>query len=121
MQTYCGEPKNEELMKMGLMLIDDLKHMAASRTCATDPHKLSKILETMDVLASAEIILHACMARKASSKFLSFKRWDYPDMDPEEWNKFLTISNENGNIKIGELPLNYWGSLEDSYEAHRVG
>jgi len=118
MQVYCGEPKNEELLKIGLKLIDDLKWQADSNIYATDPHKLARTLETMDILSSAEIILHACLARKASSRFLCFKRWDYPQMDPEEWHKFITIREENGNVKIGELPLWFWGSLEQNYESH---
>ena len=29
-------------------------------------------------------------------------------MDPPEWNKFITVRQENGTVKAGELPFNYW-------------
>ncbi|MBW2031032.1 MAG: FAD-dependent oxidoreductase [Deltaproteobacteria bacterium] len=118
MQVYCGEPKGEELMKLGLKLIDDLKWEAKTRSTATDPHKLSRMIETMEILTTAEMILHACRARKASSYHLGFKRWDYPAMDPEEWCKFITIKRVKGSVKVGELPFEYWGPFEKNYEAH---
>jgi succinate dehydrogenase/fumarate reductase flavoprotein subunit len=118
MQVYCGEPKGEELMKLGLELIEDLKWETDTRSFSTDPHKLSRMIETMEILTTAEMILHASMARKSSSKYLGFKRWDYPAMDPEEWHKFITIRQEAGQVKVGELPLRYWGDLVENYEAH---
>ena len=64
-----------------------------------------------------KIILHASLARKASSQFLDFHRIDYPALDPAEWNKFLTLKLVNGKVKAGELPLNYCGDLKANYEA----
>jgi len=68
--------------------------------------------------------MHACLARKASSEVLGFKRIDYPEMDPPEWDKFVTIRLENGEVKAGELPLNYWlcppyaPTYKENYERH---
>jgi hypothetical protein len=45
--------------------------------------------------------MHASLARKASNSALEFKRLDYPEMDPSEWNKLVTIRLENGDIKVG--------------------
>jgi succinate dehydrogenase/fumarate reductase flavoprotein subunit len=70
------------------------------------------------------MIMHASLARKASSEVLSFKRLDYPETDPTEWNKFVTIRLENGEVKAGELPLNYWllppyaPTYKENYEQH---
>ena len=70
------------------------------------------------------MIIHASLARKASSRPLDFKRIDYPQMDPPEWNKFVTIRLENGEVKVGELPANYWLSppyaptFRENYEKH---
>jgi hypothetical protein len=52
--------------------------------------------------------MQASLARKASSRELSFNRLDYPELDPLKWNKLLTIKLDKGNIKLGELPTDYW-------------
>ncbi len=52
--------------------------------------------------------MQASLARKASSRALNFNRIDYPEMDPPEWKKFVTIKQENGDVKVGELPMNFW-------------
>ncbi len=39
-------------------------------------------------------------------------------MDPPEWKKFITLKLADGKVKIGELPLTYWGDLKKNYEAH---
>lgn len=64
------------------------------------------------------MIIHASLARKASSKYLGFTRLDYPEADPPEWQKWITIKQEEGKIKVGELPIDYWGPLKENYEAH---
>jgi succinate dehydrogenase/fumarate reductase flavoprotein subunit len=70
------------------------------------------------MLAHAQMVLHASLARKASSRLLNFYRIDYPEIDPPEWSKFVTIKLENGEVKTGELPLKYWGDMKTNYEAH---
>ncbi len=118
MQVYCGDPKNENLLNMGLMMLDDLKGVAASAAYASDPHKLGRVLEVMDMVDSAEVMLHACLARKASSRALGFNRYDYPEMDPDEWKKFITIKQDGGKPLIGELPLDFWRDAAANYEQH---
>jgi succinate dehydrogenase/fumarate reductase flavoprotein subunit len=118
MQAYCGDPKNDHLLELGLTMLDDLKDEAASSTYAIDPHKLSRILEVMDIIDSAEIVLNACLARKASSRYLSFNRYDYQEVDPPQWRKFLTVKQENEKVNIGELPLDFWGDAKRNYQAH---
>jgi hypothetical protein len=49
---------------------------------------------------------------------LDFHRIDYPECDPQEWNRFLTIKLENGKVKTGSLPLTFWGNMKQEYEAH---
>jgi succinate dehydrogenase/fumarate reductase flavoprotein subunit len=73
-----------------------------------NPHELIRYLECQTRLTISEMIFHACLARKASSRSLDFKRIDYPLVDPPEWNKFVTIRVENGEVKTGDLPANYW-------------
>ena len=49
---------------------------------------------------------------------MDFHRIDFPELDPPEWNKFITVKLENGRVKIGERPLGHWGNLKKNYEAH---
>ena len=49
---------------------------------------------------------------------LGLHRWDYPEIDPEEWHKFITVREKDGEVIAGELPLGFWGDLEKNYTAH---
>jgi len=68
--------------------------------------------------------MQASLARKASSVLLDFKRLDYPDVDPPEWHKIVTIRKENDAVKVGELPMRYWllppyaPGYEENYRKH---
>jgi len=119
MQAYCGHVKSEGLMKMGQEAFDDLKDVVTSELFASNPHDLGNALGVMDVLTTAaDMIIPACMARKASSVFLHFNRAEYPEKDPPEWNKFVTIRSEDGVIKEGALPTDYGTPFEENYQAH---
>jgi len=72
----------------------------------------------LSLLTYGEIVFHASLARKASSRVLNFFRVDYPEIDPPAWNKFVTIKLENGKVKAGELPIKYYGDMKANYEAH---
>jgi len=118
MQNYCGDPKSGEILKLGSTWLEDIEQNEASRACAGNPHKLGRILDVLDILTCSQIIIQACLARKASSQFLDFNRLDYPDMDPPEWHKWLTVKMENNEVKTQMLPIDFWGPLRESYEAH---
>jgi succinate dehydrogenase/fumarate reductase flavoprotein subunit len=118
MQYFCSEFKTESLLKMGLDSLKDIENDWLPKLYALDPHKLMRSLEDTSILTYAQVVLHASLARKASSKLLDFHRIDYPELDPPEWNKFITVKLENGKVKVGELPLNHWGNLKQNYEAH---
>jgi len=71
------------------------------------------------------VLIHAVkLTRKTSSEALGFKRIDYPEIDPPEWNKFITIKLENGEVRTGELPLNFWllppyaSTYKENYDQH---
>jgi succinate dehydrogenase/fumarate reductase flavoprotein subunit len=118
MQYYCSEFKTESLLSLGLETLQEIEQEFVPRLYALDPHKLMRSIEDLSMLAHAQIILSASLARKASSACLNFHRIDYPAVDPAEWNKYLTIKLENGKARSGELPLYYWGDLKANYEAH---
>jgi succinate dehydrogenase/fumarate reductase flavoprotein subunit len=88
------------------------------RLFALDPHKLMRSLEDLTMLEYAKVIIQASLERKASSMPLNFQRIDFPTVDPPEWNKYLTIKLENDKVKFGDRPPEFWGSMQQQYEAH---
>lgn len=118
MQDYCGELKNEELLKLGLKWYEELEAGEMTTACARNPHELSRLLEVFNILTNGQMIMEACQARKASNSRLGFTRTDYPEVDPPEWQKWLTVKLDQGRVKIGELALDYHGDLKKNYEAH---
>ena len=124
MQDYCGEFKSEKILRMGLDWIRSIRESEAPTAFARNPHELCRVLECHTHMTIGEIIMQASLARKASSLLLDFKRLDYPEVDPPEWNKIVTIRQENNNFIVGELPLKYWllppyaPSCEENYRKH---
>jgi succinate dehydrogenase/fumarate reductase flavoprotein subunit len=118
MQYYCSEYKSESLFRIALESLQEIEEKWMPTLHALDPHKLIRSLEDLSILMHARIHLHASMARKASSRFLDFHRIDYPQLDPPEWRKFITVKQADGKVHFGELPIGYWGDMKENYEAH---
>jgi succinate dehydrogenase/fumarate reductase flavoprotein subunit len=118
MQYFVSEYKTERLLKMGLGELERLEAEAVPRIFAHDPHKLMRAMEDLSMLEYAKIIIHASLARKASSNIMNFHRIDFPKTDPAEWYKFLTFRLESNRIQTGELPPRFWGDMAKQYEAH---
>jgi succinate dehydrogenase/fumarate reductase flavoprotein subunit len=118
MQNYCSEPKNEELMRLGLLWLADLEASEAPTVCADNPHKLVRTLETFNILTCSQIIVHASLARRASSAYLHFRRLDYPAVDPPDWHRWITVRQGPGGVVAERWPIDYWGPLADGYGAH---
>lgn len=118
MQNYCGGLRNEELMKIGLKWIQDIKEKEFPQTYASNPHILLRVLETYNILEADEIIFQAALARKATSSVLNHFRQDYPENDPPEWHKFVTLKQVDGATVVGDLPIGFWGDLAGNYESH---
>jgi succinate dehydrogenase/fumarate reductase flavoprotein subunit len=118
MQYFCSEYKTEKLLNMGLDALNEIEKDLVPNLYALDPHKLMRSLEDLSILAFSQLIIHGSLARKASSRPINFQRIDYPQMDPPEWKKFITLKLVNGKVKVGELPHAYWGNLKENYESH---
>lgn len=118
MQNYCSEPKSEELLNIGQVWLKDVEENVFPEVYAPNPHMLVRVLETFNMLYCDRLIMQACLARKASSKSLGFVRQDYPDLDPPDWHKFMTVRQEQGEIRVGERPIGFWGPLNENYENH---
>jgi succinate dehydrogenase/fumarate reductase flavoprotein subunit len=118
MQNYCGAVKSDQLLLEGLRMLGELREHEAQRLCARNPHDLLRAQETLNILTNAELVIHSCLARKASSTQLQFQRIDYPAMDPPEWYKFVTVWRDDTGVRSGSLPIDYWGDLTSNYERH---
>jgi succinate dehydrogenase/fumarate reductase flavoprotein subunit len=118
MQNYCGDIKNEELLNIGLVWMEDIRSNVLPDVYALNPHMLMRVIESSNLLDCNELILKSSLARKASSKHLGFMRQDYPQEDPGEWHKFITIWETNRQTHVGELALNSAYPLENNYTRH---
>jgi succinate dehydrogenase/fumarate reductase flavoprotein subunit len=124
MQDYCGEFRNEETLRLGLKWLKAIKENEAKEAYARNPHELMRTIECFTHITVGEIITHASLARKASSNILQFFRLDYPEVDPPEWNKLVTLKQSEGSVEVGELPHRYWllppnaASYEENYRRH---
>jgi succinate dehydrogenase/fumarate reductase flavoprotein subunit len=103
-----------------MLALDEIKQAEACHLTARNPHELMRALEVLDILAVSEMIINACLARRASNSWIFFERMDYPDDNPSEWRKWISIRLENNTVKIGEVPLDYHGSLEENYNTHKI-
>ncbi|MCH3954636.1 MAG: FAD-binding protein [Eubacterium sp.] len=117
MQNYCGEIKCEDLLLQGLDLLHNYREDAVPQLHAENPHDLMRIHEVLDILDVSEMILEACRMRHSSSEPLHFKRSDFPEEDPQKDRAFITIHKEDGKAVRGEIPLDYYGDIEQSYES----
>jgi succinate dehydrogenase/fumarate reductase flavoprotein subunit len=124
MRDYCGQYKNEQTINLGLRLLGELKTTELAAAYASNPHELGRLLECHSLITVGELVMQASLERKASNSMLDFHRLDYPVVDTPEWNKLLPIRQEDGEIKVRELPLDfhlktpYMSSYEENYQKH---
>jgi len=118
MQNYCGAFKSDALLETGLRMLADLRDREAAQMIARNPHELVRALEVMSIMTNAELVMEACRARKASSGELEFTRLDYPETDPPEWTRFVTVKRGRNGVETGSRNLDYYGSLIEQYEKH---
>lgn len=115
MQNYCGGVKCEALMREGLDLLKQYESEFVPLLSARNPHELMRIHEVCDILTVAQLVLHASLARKASSETLCFKRSDYPEQESSPHH--IVISRHGDSVSTRDVPLDFFGSLKNEYEA----
>jgi len=124
MQDYCGEYRSESTLQLGLEWLDGIGRSELSRAYARNPHELMRTLECSVRLTVGKAMVHASLARKASSEGLCFKRLDHPEVDPPEWDKLIALRLEAGGVKTRDLPWDYWrrppysSEHADNYAVH---
>jgi len=124
MQDFCGEYKTEETLREGLRLLADIRESEASTVRAANPHELMRAVECLSIITVGEAVMHASLARRASSDVLEFHRLDFPAVDPPEWRKLCTVRMTAQGPVSGELPLDYHlrppfaSTHEENYRLH---
>ncbi len=125
LQDYCGKYKSQQGLKTGLKWLDSIGESEAARLHARNPHELMRSLEALSRITVARMIIHGSLGRQASSRVMDFHRLDHPEVDPPEWNKFVTVEMDgDGEVQTGELSFKYWleppyaPSYEENYEQH---
>ena len=116
MQNYCGEVKRDELLNIGLARLQEYEKAVVPNTFAYNPHELVRLLEVFDILTVSQIILHASLARKISSKPLCFQRGDSNVTETENERNLITIRQVDNQIVLGEKPIDFFGDLKENYE-----
>jgi len=116
MQNYCGGVKCEALLKEGLDLLEHFEKNEVPRLSCHNPHELMRTHEVLDILTVAQMVLHACLLRKASSKPLCFQRSDYPAEESEKERKHIVIRKEGDKVLFRYIPLDFFGDLKEEYE-----
>ncbi len=114
MRNYCGEIKHDELLKIGLKHLDDFENNIVQETRANNPHELVRLLEVYDILAVAQIIVNACLARKSSVKALCFMK--NGDQGQEDSGSLIVIRNRNDRIETRKSATDFFGDLKENYE-----
>ena len=107
MQDYCGRYRSQATLERGLSLLRGLRESEASTVYAANPHELARAVECLSLLTVGEAVMHASLARKASSALHDFTRLDYPAVDPPEWRVLLPVRLEDGKVRVGRLPLDW--------------
>jgi succinate dehydrogenase/fumarate reductase flavoprotein subunit len=115
---------SEGALRLGLRRLAELRHSELERGYAANPHELGRVLECHTMLTVGEMVIHASLARRASSENLGFMRLDYPTVDPPEWHKLLPIRLGSEGVTTRELPVDYHlrppyaSTYEENYVAH---
>lgn len=118
MQNYCGGVKNDMLLTQGLVLLNSYEQDIVPQLSCKNPHELMRTHEVLDILDVARMIINACLLRKADSESLCFERSDNDSSKADEEDCFITIYQEDGQIKSRKVPKNYYGDVKTGYEAH---
>ncbi|GAU79786.1 FAD-dependent oxidoreductase [Fusibacter sp. 3D3] len=115
MQLYCGEIKEESLLKAGLAVLKDYESTCLPMAVASNPHELMRLLEVYNILTVSQMVIEASLARKKSCEKLEFFR---SDSDETVREAFVVIRKEGNQVLHRNVPLNYAGDDLKKQYAH---
>ena len=116
MQDYCGDRLNDELLRIGLLALDEIEAGEARTLSARDPHELTRAIEALDQIDCARLVMQACRARTCNVPGLGFSRLDADGSSPDCW---IGIRQDNGQVISRLIPFIDPNSLAASYAARR--
>ena len=124
MQDYCGEFRTEGVLNQGLQWLESIRESEAANAHARNPHELMRTVECQTQITLGQVVMNACIAAEKADQVsggglkeaimglvMKIKGGEMPP--PEMMAKFqrghyITVKNENGTVKTGELPFRYW-------------
>jgi succinate dehydrogenase/fumarate reductase flavoprotein subunit len=99
MNDYAGTGvRSETLLNAGLKYLRDLKQKAIAELKADNSHTLMRCFETIDLMECGEVIFLTALERKETRAL--HVRPDYPFTNPLLQDKFITVRQERGRIRI---------------------
>jgi len=107
--------KHEERMKAALTLVEFMRDYLVPKLTAKDAHELRLAIETKNLVFNAEMKLRASIFRKESRG--THFREDYPRRDDPEWLAWVTLKQEDGEVKLTKRPVpkEWWPDLSKPY------
>lgn len=105
MHDYGGYVRSATLLNAGLGHLDRLRERIESEGYASNPHELYRMYEVLNLLEVGRLIMRAALHREESRGEPWSRRVDYPDQDDERWRRLVTVWQEEGAIRWGEIPL----------------
>jgi succinate dehydrogenase/fumarate reductase flavoprotein subunit len=126
MQDTCGEMKADTTLREGLRILGELRDSEAAQVRVANPRELAHAIECLSIITTGEAVIHASLARRASSQMLNFFRLDYPDVDPADWHKLILVRNDAGSVTTRDLPVDYYlrepyaPTFEENYHAEVI-
>ena len=99
MNDYAGvDIRSETLLKAGQKYLMDLKKKVLEQMTANHSHTLMRCLEVFHLIECGEIIFLAALERKETRGM--HRRSDFPFTNPLLQDKFLTLWQEKGQVKM---------------------
>lgn len=107
MQDYCGALRNEQTLKTGMRILEQIRESELTETSVNNPHELAHVLECESLITVGQMVMEASLARKSSSIHMGYSRSDYPEVDPPEWDKLVSVRQLHGATEVRRIPLDY--------------
>ena len=108
--------KHGDRMKAALTLIEFMQEHLVPMLYAKDSHDLRLAHETRNMILNAKMKLRASLLRKESRG--SHYREDYPQRDDKNWLAWITLKDEDGQMKETRIPIpeEWWPDLSKPYD-----